>query len=305
MENYKCQICGKKHPVFRGIENPLPAVLRDIPEAEWPGRVLDNDGRLFILDKKYAIISAYIQVFHQADTQSAFFNWQVWVSVDVHEFVSKNALFEENKEVVIAGHLESELFFYDDIVGLEVELHIHPQAAFPTLKATQKSELKEDQDSPISTDRIEALMSRIHHREIYDAPLHFDQSFTTRLLAELKSCKAKYKKGGFILSVSSPGEVIFQILPARLLENTSRKQQGYGLHLAFDFEDESSLEEFERLKHSAEYTDKNFHEVDGVPIYQMYTGEDHQKLCEVSVYLIEAVFLNDPAQVAIDSFEIH
>lgn len=67
MKNYKCKICGKKHPVFHGAKSLIPAILRDIPDNKWGKRVLENDG-FYLLDKKYLIIDGYIQVFHETDS---------------------------------------------------------------------------------------------------------------------------------------------------------------------------------------------------------------------------------------------
>ena len=303
MENYRCKICGKKHRVFRGIESPIPAVLREIPDDERDRRILENDS-FYVLDKMHVILPGYIQVFHQSDTSASFFNWHVWVSVDARNFMSKIPLLQNNENVVISGRLESEMFFYQDVIGLDIELLIDPKASFPVIKVVNEGELKKDQQSPITTERVEELMSRLHHQEIYAPPEQYDTPFVTRLMEELKGCESKYKKGNFILNVSSPGEVIFQILPERLLEDSKGKRSGYGLHVAFDFEDEVSVEQFDRLKNLKEAENWKFCEVEGVPIYQLAVGKDVDGLCKVSVQLLKEVFQVDRSQVVIDSFEI-
>ncbi|MGH1436289.1 MAG: DUF2199 domain-containing protein [Lewinella sp.] len=303
MEKYHCNICGKKHPVFHGAKSPLPAILRDIPEKDWSRRVLENEG-FYLIDKALATLEGYVQVFHEDDPSKSFFNWHVWVSVSPREFLSKIAFIESEKEVRLQGRLESEIMFYEDAVGLEVELVFDLFRDFPLVEIVESSEIKNDQNTPITTERVGELMNRLHHRELFVAPIYFDTPFTIRLLEELNNCKIKYGQGRFIISLISPKEVLFQIIPNSFLEATKDDRKGYGVHVAFDLDDELSVEHFERIKELESADSWSYHVIDGVSTYQLDLEQDHKKLVEIASKLIEDVFEEKTGQIEIDSFEI-
>ncbi|MEO0686029.1 MAG: DUF2199 domain-containing protein [Cyanobacteria bacterium J06649_11] len=303
MENYKCDICGKKHPVFRAMKSPSPAMIRDMSDKERDERVFEHDG-LYIVDRKHMLLNGWIQIFHKDDISKSFFDWQAWVSVDAREFADKRSRFEMNKEVRIKGNLDSEVPFYEKEIGLEVEILFSPTQTIPTIHILEQSELKEDQSKPISTIRIQELMSRLHHRELFVPPVHFDTPFIIRLREELETCRAKYGPDAFIINVSSSTQVLFQIIPRKYLEGENDLQSGYGFHITFDFEDESSLEYYELLRHLDDNKNWQFHEIDGVPTYQLDVQNDETRLGELSVKLIEEVFLAQIGQIQVDSFEV-
>lgn len=272
-------------------------------DKERDERVFEHDG-LYIVDRKHMLLNGWIQIFHKDDISKSFFDWQAWVSVDAREFADKRSCFEMNKEVRIKGKLDSEVPFYEKEIGLEVEILFSPTQTIPTIHILEQSELKEDQSKPINTIRIQELMSRLHHRELFVPPVHFDTPFIIRLREELETCRIKYGPDGFIINVSSSTQVLFQIIPRKYLEGENDLQSGYGFHITFDFEDESSLEYYDLLRHLDDNENWQFHEIDGVPTYQLDVQSDETSLGEVSIKLIEKIFLAQIGQVQVDSFEV-
>lgn len=303
MERYNCKVCGKKHPIFHGMKSPIPSILSELSDQEWKERVVENDGG-YLLDRTYVILDGYIQIFHENDTSRAIFNWQVWVSFPVSEFMAKIPLMETEEEVRIQGQLESELIFYDKSVGLRIETLNIASKDFWIIRVIEESEVKADQDQPIDDDRVTEIMSRIHHREIYEPPVSFDVPFYQRLKAELDLCNAKYQPGRFIVNISASKGVLFQLMPREFLEGQNNSKQGYGLHVVFDYDDEASMELLERFKKIAEGSDWVFHEIDEVPTYQIDLGEKEEKLQQVAAKLFNKVFFMNESQIEIDSFEI-
>ncbi|WP_367391478.1 DUF2199 domain-containing protein [Lewinella sp. LCG006] len=303
MERYNCKVCGKKHPVFHGMKSPIPSILSELSEQEWKVRVVENDGG-YLLDGAYVILDGYIQIFHKNDTSRAIFNWQVWVSFPVSEFMAKIPLVEKEEEVSIKGRLESELIFYDKSVGLRVETLNIASKDFRVIKVIEESEVRADQNQLIDDDRVTEIMSRIHHREIYEPPVSFDVPFYRRLKEELALCNAKYQPGHFIVNISTSKRVLFQLIPREFLEGQNNSKQGYGLHVVFNYDDEASMELLERFKEIAEGSDWLFHEIDGVPTYQIDLHEEEEKLQQIAVELLKKVYLMEESQIEIDSFEV-
>jgi hypothetical protein len=303
MERYNCKVCGKKHPIFHGMKSPMPSVLSELSDQEWKERVVENDGG-YLLDRTYVILDGYIQIFHENDTSRAIFNWQVWVSFPVSEFMAKIRLIEKEEEVSIKGRLESELIFYDKSVGLRVETLNIASKDFRVIKVIEESEVRADQDQPIDDDRVTEIMSQIHHREIYESQVSFEAPFYRRLKEELDLCNAKYQPGRFIVNISTSGGVLFQLMPREFLEGQNNSKHGYGLHVVFDYDDEASMERLERFNEIAEGRDWIFYEIDGVPTYQIDLREEEEKLQQVAAKLFETVFLMDENQIAIDSFAV-
>ena len=67
-----------------------------------------------------------------------------------------------------------------------------------------------------------------------------------------------------------------------------------------------TVEEFfqhfvEELK---ENEDWQYHELDGVPVYQLDVRNDERKLSEIAVVLIKQVYAAAIGQVGVDSFEL-
>lgn len=285
------------------MKSPMPAMIRNMSDKERDERVFEHDG-LFIVDRKHMLLNGCIQIFHEEDASQSFFDWQAWVSVDAREFAGKRPHFEMNEEVRIKGKLNSEVIFYEKVVGLDVEMLFSPKQVIPTIHILEESELRRDQSEPINTMRIQEIMSRLHHRELFVAPTYFDTPLMIRLVEELKACKAKYALDGFIINVSSPAQMLFQIVPRKYLERVDKVEPGYGFHVTFDFEDESSLEHYELLRRLNHDHDWQYYEIGGVPTYQLEIGDDERKLGEVSIMLIKEVFLVPISQVKVDSFGI-
>lgn len=68
--------------------------------------------------------------------------------------------------------------------------------------------------------------------------------------------------------------------------------------------DEASMELLERFKEIAGGSDWLFHEIDGVPTYQIDLHEQEEKLQQIAVELLKKVYLMEESQIEIDSFEV-
>jgi hypothetical protein len=88
----------------------------------------------------------------------------------------------------LEGELESELIFYDNIIGLGAELHFNPSKSELEVSITENSVLKEDQVNGVDEDRIVAMMKSIHHHGDSKAMV-FAEPFSERLALQLQNIK--------------------------------------------------------------------------------------------------------------------
>lgn len=303
MKKYKCHICNKEHPLYSRVESPLPAILRDMSDEEKEKRVFKNN-ETYLIDKEDVLIDGYIQIFHESNTAEALFSWQVWVSLPANEFAGQAGLFEINQVIKVRGKLESELLFYDEHIGLEIEWYVTPSLPQPIINIMEECEIKFDQSKPIDDERLSDLMSRLHHRELYEESLIFDEPFSSRLKEVINENNSKKSDSGHIINICSSSEVIFQILPRVFLEEINDTKAGFGFHVVFDEDDEVSIEQLARFKETDNFDDWDYHILDGIPAYQFDAGSSKEKVIMISNQLFEKVFLINEKQVIIDSFEV-
>ncbi len=305
MENYKCEICGKKHDIFRGIESPLPDLLTDIPEEEKESRVNELNG-LYIIDRKWILGKGYIYI-EMEGLDEPIFCWQVWVTISPKDFQDNFENLMNGQTVELRGVLQSKLPFYKKSKGLESTLTIQAsnELAIEVL-VIEKSKLKEDQLKLISESRVIEIMQMIYHPSERKERQNFEEPFDKRFLEELNNAEEEYikKKRNFVINISNANTVLFQIVSNKILETNRIKKRGFGLHISFDDSFEEGIEEIAKFR-SKEYA-KNFdyHNLGNIPTYQIDLGTNRKRLEELVKKIVVDIYKEDIEIIETDNFEI-
>lgn len=305
MEKYKCNICGKTHPVYQGLDSPFPEVISEMSAAERKRRVVEAD-QFFIVDKEWIFCNGHILIALEGLAEPIF-DWQVWAKVDKADFQDKLNQLAKREAVVLSGKLETDLPFYTKFKGLKVKISVPSKNEFGMIfQVEEESQLQEDQARPITNARVIELMQHLHHPERFAEMEKFDRSFLDRLTDELLEVEKKYVKRArnFVVNISKPGLVLFQLISSSMLSANEGKGRGFGLHLAFDDTDEECLAELKRFEQQAYVKDFDCFNFDGIPTAQIDFGRDIDSLIKMVNQIILDVYEEEVETIIVDSFEI-
>lgn len=303
METYTCQICGKTHEIYFGLDSPLPQILWNIDKEEYDERVDEMNGQYF-LDKELMLIKGTILIYLKNEIEP-YFNWQVWVSVTKEEF---NKTLETVEKVGVSntdslcfkGKLESVLPFYDKSIGLSVYLKSNKEVSHFFIEVEEDSVLKEDQTNGVSKERVMELMNKVTSHNEYENQKS-DKLFSEKFDEEIEFVQQNYISKGqsFAINIYTDGWASSQIVSSNILE-IGGKATDFGIHLAFD----DLKEELERFKKTTYSKAFNHVVLDEIPIYQLDVGTDLKRLKELIIRIAIDVYQEDIENVTLDSFSI-
>lgn len=305
MEKYKCEICGKKHNVFRGIESPFPDLISDIPEEERENRIYDMKG-MYIIDKEKLLGNGYILI-EMENLDEPIFYWQVWVQISIKDFQNNLEQLKNGERVELNGKLLSQIPFYEKSEGLESKIIIQASNELEIeIRIDEDSQLKEDQSKPISEKRVIEIMQRLNHHELFKKKKEFDKSFSERLIDELNFAEKEYinKEKGFAINISSPNTTLFQIVNSNMLESKDDNKKGFGLHLSFDESFDESIEEINKFRNQDYSNNFDYHDLDEIPTYQIDLETDKEQIKKLVIQIIKDVYEQEVETIETDNFEI-
>ena len=305
MEKYKCDICGKKHNVFRSIESPLPELISDIPEEERENRIYDMKG-IYIIDKEKLLGNGFILI-EMENLDEPIFYWQVWVQISIKGFQDNLEQLKNGDRVELKGKLLSQIPFYSKSNGLKSKVIIQASNEIEIeVRIDEDSQLKEDQSKPISEKRVIEIMQRLNHYELFKEIKKFDKPFSQRLMDELNFAEKEYIKTekGFVININSPNTTLFQIVNSNMLESKVGDKKGFGLHLSFDDSFDESIEEISKFRNQYYFNNFNYHYLDEIPTYQIELEMDKEQIKKLVIQIIQNVYEKNLETVEIDNFEI-
>jgi len=153
MKKYLCEVCGKKHDIYRGIRSPLPEIFDEIPDDEKDSRIT-NLGNIYIIDKDTVLGLGNI-IIEMENLDEPIFCWEVWVKISMKSLAQHVEEFKTKSVVELEAILLSELPFYEKSKGLKLKVFI------PTsdddnieIRVEESSSLKADQSIPITEKRM-------------------------------------------------------------------------------------------------------------------------------------------------------
>lgn len=304
MEKYLCEICGKKHDIYRGLRSPLPSIFDEIPDAEKDSRI-KNSGNIYVIDEN-TVLGLGNVVIEMENLDEPIFCWEVWVKISKESLSQHVEKFKTKSLIELEGILLSELPFYKKSKGLKSRVVI------PTsndedieIRIEENSLLKVDQSKPITKSRMIEIMQIIHHNTKRESRRNFDKPFEKRLSEELINVETEYiaNEKDFVIDIST-GTVLFQIVSNRMLEVNQKKERGFGLHLSFDETNDESTDEITKFRSKDYSKEFEYHDLDEIPTYQIDLGTNKKRLGKLVSQLIIDVYGEELESVETDNFEI-
>ena len=301
MKQYICEICGKKHEVFQGIDIPTPEKILEIPEEDLEKRVTEANGN-YIIDGNLFLVKGTIFIYSNED-EDPFFEWSIWASLSLSYFKENFEEFNKGNNIELSGKLETQLPFYEISKGLNARIILNINHENAVIRIEDECRLKIDQSSKISKERIIEIMQMVYHNPEREN-MSFDKPFNKRLRENIIEVEKEYlSKGlGFIIDLSST-EVLIQIVNNNMLEEKASNINGFGIQIAFDHSFESTKEEFAKfkgMKYSAEF---NCYQIDGVTAYQIDVGMNVDKIEELVPKLITDIFEENLEKIQVENFK--
>lgn len=303
MKNYPCPICNKKHPVYRGMEMPPPAVITNIPKAEQPHRLRQHKA-FFFVDERQLFINAYLHLFLEGQSKP-FFSWSLWGELSTSEYHILQPMLATGNSVKFRGKLPPPSLLYPEGDDLSCDVLVFPGTdREPEIIVLTPGELQNDQASPITSARVKTLMTRVHHYP--EDQLADDAPFTERFRAVLAKAHRLYLDEGknFCITLYGTRASTLQVLSSAVLENADASTQGYGIHLPLD--DHFPSDDIAKARIRALNSGKEFDclELDDVLTFQADLGFDVDRLDTTVQEVIAEILEEEVADFSFDLFEI-
>lgn len=302
MNHYNCKICNKKHSYYYGLDTPAPESIMEIPEEERGSRVQFFEDK-YVLDRKKLFFKGEIEIRIERSNEESMI-LMVWISIDIDEFERAIKRGNGTPVIEIEGEIDNELPLYDDLRGIKAMVIMDPSNEYPIIQVKTESRIQGDQLEPISNDRMIELMNRFHHPELYREKLEFDEKFEQRFSQMLEEVEKKFfkRRKQFVINLSSPRTLLFQIIASKMLVNRLGEGNGYGLHLAFDDTDVETKEELEKFEKSPFVDGFECVEIDEIITYQKDIKRDKEELKQIVIDLITKFYEEDVEETEIDFF---
>lgn len=302
MTKYTCPECGKKHTIYSGLKAPEPEEIRNAPDES-----TKRFDEFVVIENKTVFLPGDINI-NVTGQPEPFFRWSIWVKVELSEMLNKSDRIRADEVVPLQGFFYSQLPFYPEMMGSDIacSITLDPLSMAPeTVEVLDAGQLKTDQDTPISLERMMEIMNVVHHGLPTTKKEAFEEPFAERLSAELARIRAVFLDEGkiFGMNLVTDSAAPLQIVSSSILEDNSG-EAGFGIHLPLDLsfpEHEPVLARFKQLSIAGEFA---LHHWDGIPTYQLDCRLDLEKLVAYATLILEDCFGEDVETVGFDVFEI-
>ncbi len=287
------------------MDVPLPRIISEMSEEEREERVKEFRGFLNV-DDGLLYANGWVNV-EVENYDFPFYSWKTWSSISRKKFLENLEEFSTGKVIEFSGKLEEELLFYPNSKGLKTKtlIQLTNEGIIVEIIADEESELKEDQSKAITEKRMIEIMQVLHHNPRREERQDFEKPFKQRFLEEITNAEKEYiaNKKDFVINLST-GMVLLQIVSNKMLETNRIKKRGFGLHLSFDEALEESIVEIAKFK-SKEYSKEfDYHNLDGIPTYQIDLGIDKKRLEKLVNNIVSDVYEEEIETIEVDSFKM-
>lgn len=300
MQNYLCEICGKKHDIYYGFGAMEPDYLLGLSEEEKSQKV-EEVGYLLLIDKSFLLVKGTIYI--EVTDISEYVYFEVWVRIEIEDFQKKVEATKNDQDVPLYGRIENEVFIYKDIMGLKVEIFISNKAKDVVFMLQDEShEMTIDQKNGISKDKVIGWMQDMYHPK--SSPKNVKpESFKTRFKKIIKEVKTNYfsQQKSFMIDISIDNVVMFQIVSPDFFEPENINKE-FVIYLPFDIseiEAERSLERFKQTKYFDKFKLDHF---DGMPTFNLNLKSE-KELEQFLAKIIKDVYQENPKAVSLDITE--
>lgn len=302
MEKYKCDLCDKNHHFFYRSESPLPPNIYKIVNNDTENRIDSLGDLAYVLDKKRLIIKGSLQI--SLDFDDGVIEHFVWMNIPLPQFSDNLNNLEAGEEVELEGVIISDLPFFEDLIDSEAKLFMHRSKACGQIKITSENQIKKDQESPISKERLIQISQRINHPELWKDKKTFEDGFKVRFNEILKTAKTDYieKEKAFVIDISNQREGLLQLIASELLKESS--DIGIRLHLSNDDINTDYKNVQIKMDEISKSTGINKVVIDKIETYQKSYALNDKTLFKEIKYIIETVFEENLDELELDIFEV-
>lgn len=300
MEKYKCEICNKKHAVYYSSTGGIPQSVLEIKLKEETERIEELSEYLHLVDKKDVFVKGIITI--ETTFNKYPITHEAWIEIPIKEYVSQIEQAKEKTDLELHGTIASVLPFFQNVIGLKAKWILDKENQIGEIIVETESQLKEDQQNPITETRMARMMEFVHHPELHKTKKIFSKSFEERFNEIVKKAETEFSKKGryFLIDVSNIKEILFQLISSEMLSTESKGE--IGIHISNDEQNENyemvkkemsklsvsnsikeiKLDEIETYQKSYSFTDVNLIE-DVKQIIKMVYGEDIEEL-EIEIH---------------------
>ncbi len=302
MEKYKCEICNKKHAVYYSSTGGIPKSVLDIRLKEETERIEELSEYLHLVDKKHVFVKGIIKI--ETTFNDYPITHEAWIEIPIKEYVSQIEQAKEKADLELYGTIASVLPFFQNIIGLEAKWVLDKENQFGEIIAQTESQLKEDQQNPITKQRMAKMMEFVHHPELHRTKKQFDRPFNERFVEVINKAKAEFAKKGkfFLIDISNLKEVLFQLISSEMLSTEAKGK--IGIHISNDESNENyEIVKKEMSKISTSKMMKEF-KLDEIETYQKSYAFTDNVLIEDVIQIIKLVYGEEKEELEIEIHEV-
>lgn len=299
MKHYNCDICGKKHDFYYGIDVQEPLSFFIIPEEERESRVKMLSSK-YIIDNEFLLFKGNIDVETQ-NWSDLDFCWTVWIKISSRDFEAAIPRLKNGETVEINGVMDSDIPFYDRLSKLKASCFINMNRDEVKIKVLEQSPIFQDQQNPISLERAKELQGRINHSPKSNKNSDFEHNFDQRLEVFLQEAIRKFGtvENDFVINLNTDNSILFQIINSKML---NLNQEDLTIYIPFDISDIELKDQLEAFKMTPFYREMIEMDLDGIPtLYKCF--EDIECLKKMVKDLIIDFYREDIESVDIDVFD--
>lgn len=227
------------HVIYYNSTGSIPQKILEIKMNDETNRIEEVLEYLHFVDSKDAYLKGIISL--QTTFTEHPITHEAWIEMPIKKYVTQVEEARGNPELVLYGTIASILPFYQNFVGLSAKWVLDAKNQIGKIIALTPSKLKEDQEYPISEERIAKMMELVHHPELHKKKKIFKSSFRERLEEMIDEVRTEYieKNKLFLIDISNTKEVLFQLVPSEMIKN--KASGNIGIHIGNDESNENYL----------------------------------------------------------------
>ena len=232
MEKYNCEICNKKHAVYYSSTGGFPQSVLEIKLKEETERIEELSEYLHLVDKKDIFVKGIITI--ETTFNEYPITHEAWIEIPIKEYVSQIEKAKGKIDLELHGTMAPVLPFFQNIIGIKAKWILDKENQIGQIIAQTESQLKEDQQNPITEKRMTKMMEFLHHPELNKKKKIFSKSFEERFNEIVKKAETEFSKKGryFLIDVSSLKEILFQLISSEMLSTETKGE--IGIHISND-----------------------------------------------------------------------
>ena len=177
-------------------------------------------------------------------------------------------------------------------------------STYGTILITTESQVKLDQQKPITKQRFVQIMQRINHPELLKEKKSFNKPFKDRLINIIRTADKQFmcKGKNFLINIYNARETLIQLVSSNLLVNSQIK--GIGIHIRNDDTSEDYKAIKKRMSKISKDLDIQELKLDHIETYQKEYAFNEIELTQDIEMVISNVYKQNIEELDIDIYEV-